>query len=109
MSYKHLSTFVRTHIEFLSKMGYSTRQIAKKLNRHHSTISRKLKRNTQKTYQAELADRLTKQRRLVRHRLEKKFETVIQIIEHYLKLTWSLEQISNTVSKGVILFKTIYR
>ncbi|MTL61971.1 helix-turn-helix domain-containing protein, partial [Turicibacter sanguinis] len=28
MSYKHLNTFERTRIEVLSKMGYSTRQIA---------------------------------------------------------------------------------
>ncbi|MCU7210552.1 helix-turn-helix domain-containing protein, partial [Turicibacter sanguinis] len=55
MSYKHLNTFERTRIEVLSKMGYSTRQIAQQLNRHHSTIARELKRNTQKTYQAELA------------------------------------------------------
>ncbi len=28
MSYHHLNTFERTRIEVLSKMGYSTRQIA---------------------------------------------------------------------------------
>lgn len=28
MSYNHLNTFERTRIEVLSKMGYSTRQIA---------------------------------------------------------------------------------
>ena len=109
MSYKHLNTFERTRIEVLSKMGYSTRQIAGQLNRHHSTIARELKRNTQKTYQAELADELAEQRRLVCHRPETKSEEVIQTIQHYLKLTWSPEQISNTVLKGVISFKTIYR
>ena len=36
-----------------------------------------------------------------------KSEEVIQSIEYYLKLTWSPEQISNTVLKGVISFKTI--
>ncbi len=36
-----------------------------------------------------------------------KSEEVIQTIEYYLKLTWSPEQISNTVLKGVISFKTI--
>ena len=109
MSYKPLNTFERTLIEVLSKMGYSTRQIAGQLNRHHSTIARELKRNTQETYQAELADELAGQRRLVCHRPETKSEEVIQNIQHYLKLTWSPEQISNTVLKGVISFKTIYR
>lgn len=109
MSYNHLNTFERTRIEVLSKMGYSTRQIAKQLNRHHSTIARELKRNTQQTYQAELADELAERRRLVCHRPQIKSEEVVQIIQHYLKLTWSPEQISNTVLKGVISFKTIYR
>ena len=31
------------------------------------------------------------------------------MIQHYLKLTWSPEQISNTVLKDIISFKTIYR
>ena len=90
-------------------MGYSTRQIAKQLNRHQRAIARELKRNPQETYQAELADELAAKRRLVCHRPETKSEEVIQTIEHYLKLTWSPEQISNTVLKGVIPFKTIYR
>ena len=46
MSYHHLNTFEHTHIEVLSNMGYST-------------IDRKLKRNTQETYQAASADELT--------------------------------------------------
>ena len=66
-------------------MGYSTRQIAQQLNRHHSTISRELKRNTQQTYQAELADEVARKRRLVCHRKELKSEEVIQTIQHYLK------------------------
>ena len=31
------------------------------------------------------------------------------MIEYYLKLTWSPEQISNTILKGIISFKSIYR
>ena len=38
-----------------------------------------------------------------------KSEQLIQTIQKYLELTWSPEQISNTVLKGVISFKTIYR
>ena len=109
MSYKHLNTFERTRIKVLSKMGYSTRQIASQLNRHHSTIARELKRNTQETYQAELAHELARKRRLVCRRDENKSEELIQMIQHYLKLTWSPEQISQTVLKGIISFKTIYR
>ncbi len=50
MSYNHLNTLERIHIEVLLKMGYSNRKIAKELNRHHSTIVRELKRNRQETY-----------------------------------------------------------
>ena len=52
MSYKHLNTFERTRIEVLSKMGYSTRQIAEQLNRHQRAITRELKRNTQEIRQS---------------------------------------------------------
>ena len=78
-------------------MDYWARQIASYLNRHQIAIAHELKRNTQQTYQAELADEWAKQRRLVCHRPETKSKELIQIIQHYLKLTWSPEQISNTV------------
>ena len=109
MSYHHLNTFERTRIEVLSKMGYWARQIASQLNRHHSMIVRELKRNIQEIYQVELGDELVRKRRLACHCKEAKSKELIQIIQHYLKLTWSPEQISNTVLKGVISFKTIYR
>lgn len=77
MSYNHLNTFDLTRIEVLSKTGYSTRQIARQLNRPHSTIARELKWNTQQMYQAELLDDLARKRHLVCHRSKKKSEAVI--------------------------------
>lgn len=68
-------------------MGYSTRQIAVQFNRHHSTIAHELKRNAQQTYQAELADELDKQHRLVCHHKGVKSEQLIQTIQKYLELT----------------------
>lgn len=54
-------------------------------------------------YQAELADELDRQHRLVFHRKELKSEQLIQITQKYLRLTWSPEQISNTVlNEGTI-------
>lgn len=46
---------------------------------------------------------------MICYRKELKSEQLIQIIQKYLKLTWSPEQISNTVLKYVLSFKTIYR
>ena len=72
-------------------MSYWARQIARQLHRHQRAMTRELKRNTQQTYQAELADELAGQRRLGCHRKELKSEEIIQTIQHYLKLTWSPE------------------
>ena len=49
-------------------------------------MARELKRNTQQTYQAELADQLAGQRRLGCHRKELKSEEIIHTIQHYLNL-----------------------
>ncbi|GAE32831.1 mobile element protein [Halalkalibacter hemicellulosilyticusJCM 9152] len=55
MSYSHLTTFERGRLEALQKLGWSTRQMEKQLNRHHSTIARELKRNSIKKYASEVA------------------------------------------------------
>jgi transposase, IS30 family len=109
MSYKHLTTFERSRIEILSQLGYSTRQIARQLNRHHATIARELKRHSLDHYQAELAQKSYENRRLNGCPKGKKSEDLTEVIEHYLSLTWSPEQIANTVLKNQLCFKTIYR
>jgi len=45
MTYKHLSQAERYQIYALMKAGHDQSQIAKLLDRHNSTISRKLSRN----------------------------------------------------------------
>ncbi len=108
MSYHHLNTFERTRIEVLSTFGYSTRQISKELNRHHSTIARELKRNSNNKYIAEHAELLATERRFKLRRPSTKTSEIITLIQTYLNLTWSPEQIANTVLKGQVSFKTIY-
>ncbi|MEO3153663.1 helix-turn-helix domain-containing protein [Turicibacter sanguinis] len=44
MSYHHLNLCEHTLIEIVSKLGYSTRQMAQELKHHHSTITPELKR-----------------------------------------------------------------
>jgi IS30 family transposase len=46
MTYKHLSQAERYQIQALMKAGHEQSQIAKVLDRHKSTISRELSRNT---------------------------------------------------------------
>ncbi|MFD1134417.1 helix-turn-helix domain-containing protein [Paenibacillus urinalis] len=45
MSYSHLTIIERSKLEALNQLGLSARAIARELDRHHSTISRELKRN----------------------------------------------------------------
>jgi IS30 family transposase len=45
MSYTHLTENERYVISHLSCAGFSLREIARRINRHYTTISRELKRN----------------------------------------------------------------
>lgn len=109
MNYKHLTTFERSKIEVLNKLGYSTRKIAKEINRHHSTIARELCRNNKSLYNAELAETNYRIRRKASKYIGKLNLNLISDIELALENTWSPEQIANTVTKGNLSFKTIYR
>jgi IS30 family transposase len=45
MSHTHLSRQERYVISHLSVAGFSRREIARRINRHHTTVSRELRRN----------------------------------------------------------------
>lgn len=110
MSYHHLTTFERGRIQELSSLGLSNREIAKKLNRHHSSISRELSRNSiEGKYRGESAQIAYEQRRLNSVPAGKYDKTLCDVISEKLQATWSPEQISNTITAGKICFKTIYR
>ena len=99
MSYKHLTTFERSRIELLHQQGFSARQIGKAIGRHHGTISRELKRNTEKSYYAEHAQQKYIARRAKSKPHGKYSRDLAQLIESALHSTWSPEQISNTLTK----------
>lgn len=107
MSHNHLNTFERGKIEVLHKLGYSGRKIASELNRHHSTISRELKR-LEGIYISELAEKDYKEKRINSRYKGKITDELKGLIDEHLGKTWSPEQIANTVGKGIISFKTIY-
>ena len=109
MSYKHLTTFERSRIELLHQQGFSARQIGKILGRHHSTISRELNRNTEENYCAENAHQKYISRRNSSKPHGKYSCDLAQSIDNALYNIWSPEQISHTLTKGVVCFKTIYR
>lgn len=109
MSYHHLSTFERGRIEELSALGYSSRYIAKRIHRHHSSIDRELHRNSSKSgYEAEYAQSAYHTRRKQSKPKGKLSDYLAAIITDKLTATWSPEQIANTVTQGFVSFKTIY-
>lgn len=109
MSYSHLATFERGKLEALHQMACPARQIAKTLNRHHSTVSRELHRNRGTIYTCEKANesyRIRRERSIPKGKVT---SSLIQIIEEKLACTWSPEQIQGRLLEGKISFKTIYR
>jgi len=109
MSYKHFTTIERGCIEALHKIGYSSRQIGKEIGRHHSSVSRELKRNKDTSnYRATSGDEKYRKRRSNSISNGKYTKEISEVIKEKLAQTWSPEQISNTVLHGKISFKTIY-
>jgi transposase, IS30 family len=110
MSYQHLTTFERARIETLKAEGKSLRDIAKRLNRSPSTISRELNRNKDKgVYQSEKAHKTYQSRReKCGHPGKWSFE-LAKTVNKKLRATWSPEQIVGRLFQGVLSFKTIYR
>lgn len=109
MSYHHFTTFERGRIQELLSLGYSHRSIARKLNRHHSSIDREIRRNlTCMGYTGESAQSAYDTRRKHSKPKGKYTESLADIVTDRLSATWSPEQIANTATLGVVSFKTIY-
>jgi IS30 family transposase len=111
MSYQHLSTFERARIETLKESGCSLRDIARKIGRSVSTVSRELARNSSPDgrYKPEAAQCQYTSRRKNCGCRGKWSSTVAEMITEKLDATWSPEQIANRLFKGAVCFKTIYR
>lgn len=113
MSYSHLSIIERGQLEALHRLGWTAREIARVLKRHHSTIARELKRGgTEKPYAAQAAQAAYSQRRTTSVPNGKYTPELAEEIEDKLHDTWSPEQIAEkrrTQGKTTICFKTIYR
>jgi len=108
--YHHISICERAKIEALVKLGFSARSIAKRINRHHSSVSRELKRlSAIPQYKAETAQADYETKR-INSRPKGKFSSRLGcLLKEKIEQTWSPEQISETVTKGTLCFKTIYR
>ncbi|MGI6656839.1 MAG: transposase [Desulfobulbus sp.] len=96
MSHSHLILEERIVIELFVHRGMSCRKIATHLGRHHTTVSRELRRNSsKKRLSSQTADRCPqKRRKMPRHyRCLIRTELVARIDEK-LRSDWSPEQIA---------------
>ena len=107
--YKRLSLEERAKIEVLRDSGYTLTEIAWKIGRHKSTISRELTRFP-KSYQAEkgqfMAKRFSKRHNFI-CKLEK-YPLLWSAVLDLLKKNWSPEQISVQLKNDYTQDKTMH-
>ena len=94
-------------------MGLSHRQIAKKLSRHHSTISREIARNKGlRGYRPRQAHQFAQQRHLLKPKHIKMTADVQRLVTKQIKKDWSPEQIQGRLKREgcpMVCHSTIYR
>ena len=107
MTYKHLSQAERYQIHALMKAGHDQSQIAKLLDRHKSTISRELSRNTgSRGYRPKQACEMSADRAQNSRNANTVPAWVNDQAQLLLQLQWSPEQIASNLP---ISHETIYQ
>lgn len=99
MTYTHLSPYERLKVFYLVQAGYSLREIARRLTRSHSTVSRELRRNGRPLgacYCDRFAQRQAQHRqRQPRHRRAYHQPVLREYVHAKLRLGWSPEIIAH--------------
>ncbi|WAC06654.1 MAG: IS30 family transposase [Thermodesulfobacteriota bacterium] len=100
MSYIHLTENERYVISHLNVAGFSKREIARRINRDHSTVSRELKRNGPEydctVYWYDWTHPVAlKRRHQARHYRREGNERLVDYVKTKLNLQWSPEEISD--------------
>jgi transposase, IS30 family len=114
MSYRQLTLEERYHIQAYLKSGCSQAEIARRIGRHPSTVSRELLRNGRPAaYKAEQAQRTAAHRRVEKGARSRKIQGELKtLVERKLQLSWSPEQICGRlwIERGIQLsHETIYQ
>lgn len=99
MSYTQLTLHERYVIYHLELFGLSRREIGRRLNRHHTTISREIERNGPRyaggVYWHEAAQAWTMERRgRPRHHRRRSNQRLVSYVEGRLRADWSPEAIA---------------
>lgn len=94
--YQHLAQEERYMIYQLRKQEFSIRKISRMISRSPSTVFRELQRNTGKRgYRYKQAHSLSLSRRQNSHRNLRITKATTELVESYLHMDWSPEQVSN--------------
>jgi IS30 family transposase len=121
MPYTHLTQEERYVISHLTCAGFSLREIARRINRHHATISRELKRNRPEydctVYWYDWSHpKALKRRHKARHHRRRSSQRLVNYVERKLKADWSPEIIAEKLridypddEKMRVSHETIYR
>ena len=111
--YQHLAQEERYMIYRLRKQGFSIKKIGHHVDRSASTVCRELKRNTGKRgYRYKQAHNFSLFRRHNSHRNLRISKTTLDVVESYLRMDWSPEQVSNYLRLEFAIMispETIYR
>lgn len=114
--YQHLTLLERENILFLSATGYSITQIAKKMNRNKSTISREFHRNSSigGYIPVKAQKRYTNRRKACKPHKRLEDTTLMDTVKRlFLDHQWSPEEIEGRLTleyhHKVISYVTIYR
>lgn len=104
MSYSHLTSEERYVISHLVLYGLSSREIGRRLNRHHTTISREIRRNRptyadDAVYWYDAAQFFADQRkRMSHHTIRQSNPQLVHYVKCKLAEDWSPEQIVNRLT-----------
>lgn len=115
MTYTQLTLEDRIVISTLRKEGLNSSQIAQRMGRHRSTISREVKRNRRPAdhgYRVEKAQKHANYRRRTRRQGSRFSDEQWQFVEERIREEWSPEQIAGTWAATAgfsISHETIYR
>jgi IS30 family transposase len=116
MNYRQLTLDERYQVQSLRALGFTQVDVARRLGRHASSVSRELRRNGSKfgnAYKASSAHTTAQQRRVVKGERSRRIQGELQgLVEAKLRLSWSPEQISGRLhlEQGIRLsHETIYQ
>jgi len=114
MNYRQLTSGERYTISVLKRQGFTIVEIADEIGRHRSTVYRELARNAcnDGRYRVSKAESRTRGRRSRSRRNQQFSNDDFKIVNKYLRMKWSPDQISNTLyDEGIldISHETIYK